>query len=131
MSKMTPINCCCDARKTLGFVPLDQDSLTPGKMVTFCAMNTDNDDQLTLPVGRVKCSAPGQEIEDADLIAIKSMDTPMEALKQIPGFEEFISPHEVGTDEYRKQQAEKYVEHGLRLRVEPRRLLVLDDLKAL
>lgn len=112
MSKMTPINCCCDARKTLGFVPLDQEKLIPGRLQTFCAMNGDEDTELTLPVGRVHCATADNK-SAGDLIAIKSMDTPLEVLKQIPGFEEFNSKHAVGTPEYRDDQAAAYIRHEL------------------
>lgn len=113
MSKMTPINCCCDARKTLGFVPLDQRKLKAGQLQTFCAMNADNDDQLTLPVGSVTVRQKGHT--EGQLTAIKSMDTPMEALRQIPGFVEFHSDHEVGTRGYAEDQGAKYEEYGMEL----------------
>lgn len=74
-----PINCCCDAGKLLGFVDVPHaEDLHNGDLISFSTCNG----TLTLPKGTVS----GLLISHP---AIKSMDTPMEILRTIPGFEEY------------------------------------------
>lgn len=85
--KVLPINCCCDAGKLIGFVPVPDDKVNGAG----CDVQLLPD--LTLPVSVVTPNLmKRRKYGDLNLgeimpyVAVKSMDTPIEKLRTIPGF---------------------------------------------
>lgn len=77
-----PINCCCDPTRLLGFVEVPRgEDLKPEDLISFLTC----EGPLQLPMGNLSGLASSHP-------AIKSMDTPMEVLESIPGFEKFHAP---------------------------------------
>ena len=79
------VRCCCDAGKLLGTVPVSRE-YKPGDHVNFLYQVTPQPLMLTLPVGQ--CFVQESPNVSRQKAAIKSMDTPIETLRKIPGFEE-------------------------------------------
>lgn len=81
-----PINCCCDAGRLIGFAPVPDGTIQRVRYGSRPGLGEDppvwfelkNGEKLELPTGVV----------GYDYTAIKSMDTPIEKLREIPGWEE-------------------------------------------
>lgn len=94
-----PINCCCDAGRLIGFAPVPDGTIQRVRDGSRPGLGEDppvwfelkNGEKLELPTGVV-----GYEHSEVASrgrwrwthTAIKSMDTPIEKLREIPGWEE-------------------------------------------
>lgn len=79
------VRCCCDAGKLLGTVDVP-DGLNPGDKVDF---RLTSGEDLRLELGTVY-HHHGFFLTDELGTAVKSMDTPIEKLREIPSFKEAL-----------------------------------------
>ncbi len=83
-----PINCCCDASKTLGFVPVHSSWTKEGQIFAH--------DKFKFPLktgGVLELEMDEVSSSYVSFPAVKNTDLPLETLEQIEGFEPFPVPY--------------------------------------